>query len=300
MRTSNFTYLVKQGLKSIWHNRLMSFASFCILMVSLLLIGLSLLVGFSLGIVIDNLEEKNEVHLYVDREADKTVLSRIKETLDSNQFVLSYVIKTKEEAWIEMQDRIPDFKELFEYLEEIPLPDTFIVTVNDITKMDVASRQFAAIPGVASINAPQDYAQFLVSMRTTLTIIGSAVLAALILVCLVIVYNSARTSVFARRKEINIMKYVGATNSFIKLPFFIEGVTIGILAGVASWGLTKFAYEALMSVFSNDLTIWSMLGLMNIINFSDVIWIVLGLNCLAGAVLGAAGTLLSMGKHLKV
>ena len=122
----------------------------------------------------------------------------------------------------------------------------------------------------------------------------------MILVCLVIVYNSARTSVFARRKEINIMKYVGATNSFIKLPFFIEGVTIGILAGVVSWGLTKFAYEALMSVFSNDLTIWSMLGLMNIINFSDVIWIVLGLNCLAGAVLGAAGTLLSMGKHLKV
>lgn len=300
MKTSNFTYLIKQGLAAVWHNRLMSFASFCILMVSLLLVGVSLLVGLSLGVVIDNLEEKNEVHLYVEQGADDAALSHIQQTLDSNQFVQRYVLKTKEQAWEEMKERIPDFEELFDYLNEITLPDTFIVTINDITKMDVATRQLSAITGVESITAPQDYAQFLVSMRTTLSIIGTAVLFALVVVCLVIVYNSARASVFARRKEISIMKYVGATNSFIKLPFFIEGVFIGILAGVVSWLLTGLGYDALMSVFSEDLTIWSMLGLMNIIDFSQVTWIVLGMNCFAGAVLGAAGTLFSMGKHLRV
>ena len=75
---------------------------------------------------------------------------------------------------------------------------------------------------------------------------------------------------------------------------------IGILAGVASWGLTKLAYEAVVSFFSEDITIWQVLGLVNVIPFDSVTWIVLGLNCLAGALLGALGTVFSMGKHLKV
>ena len=299
MKGSNFSYLVKQGVVAVWHNRLMSFASFCIIMVSLLLIGLSVLIGTDIGIVIGNIEEKNEMLVYTENISDEQ-LTHIDEVLKSNQYVAKVVFYSKEEAGEDQKAKMEEYSDLFDSLAENPMPDTFRVTVNDLSKVQELQQQFSAIEGVESVTAPYDFASTLVSLKTTLTIIGSAVLVALITVCLVIVYNSARTSVFARRKEIGIMKSVGATNSFIKIPFFIEGMFIGILSGIASWLLTMVTYDAIIGFFAEDISIWKILGLVNVIQFSDVTWIVLGLNCLAGAVLGALGTVFSMGKHLKV
>ena len=130
--------------------------------------------------------------------------------------------------------------------------------------------------------------------------IATAVLIALVVVSVVIVSNAIRTSVFARRNEINIMKYVGATNGFIKAPFFVEGMFIGILAGAAAWGLTWLVYDSVFSLFSEDMTLWQMFGFFDLIPFNDIMWTVLAVNCVAGALLGAVGTVISTGKHLKV
>ncbi|MGN0596689.1 MAG: cell division protein FtsX [Ruminiclostridium sp.] len=304
MKGSNFSYLVKQGVVSVWHNRMMSFASFCIMMVSLLLIGLSVLIAMDINIVIGSAEEKNEVLVYVDYKTDQTTLNHIEDVIRSNDNVSNVVFYSADEAWADEQEEMSryssEYSKLFDYLDENPMPHTFKVTIADLTRINTTAEQFRSIDGIESVTAPYDYATFLVSMRTTLGLIGGAVLIALIVVCVVIVYNSTRTSVFSRRKEISIMKYVGATNSFIKIPFFIEGMFIGVLAGAASWGLTKLAYEAVVSFFSEDITLWQVLGLANLIPFESVTWIVLGLNCLAGALLGALGTVFSMGKHLKV
>ena len=299
MRGSNFSYLIKQGIVAVWRNRLMSFASFCIIMVSLLLISLCVLLALDISIVIEGAEDKNEMLVYVDN-ASEDQLVRIEETIKSHSYVAAVVFYSKEEAWEEQKAEMEDYAELFEALRENPMPDTFRVTLSDLTKIETARDTFSAIEGVESVSAPYDFASVLVSLRTTLSIIAGAMLLALVVVCIVIVYNSARTSVFARRKEIGIMKSVGATNSFIKFPFFIEGMFIGVVAGAVSWFLTKLAYEALVSFFAEDLTIWQVLGLVNVIQFDEIIWIVLGANCLAGAFLGATGTLFSMGKHLKV
>ena len=299
MKGSNFRYLIRQGIASVWHNRMMSFASFCIIMVSLLLISLCVLVAFDISIVIEGAEDKNEMLVYVDG-ADEAQLVRIEEKIKSHSYVAAVVFYSKEEAWEEQKAELEDYAELFEALRDNPMPDTFRVTLSDLTMIETARDTFAAIDGVESVSAPYDFASVLVSLRTTLSIIAGSLLLALVIVCIVIVYNSARTSVFARRREIGIMKSVGATNSFIKFPFFIEGMFIGVVAGAVSWALTKLSYEALVSFFAEDLTIWQVLGLVNVIQFDDVMWIVLGANCVAGAFLGATGTLFSMGKHLKV
>ncbi len=195
---------------------------------------------------------------------------------------------------------MPDYADVLNALKENPMPDTFRVTIKDISQIDEAKRTFEAVDGVSEVSAPYDFASVLVSLRTTLGIIGGAMLIALVIVCIVIVYNASRTSVFARRKEIGIMKSVGATNAFIKFPFFIEGMFIGVIAGGVAWLLTKVSYEALISFFAEDLTIWKVLGLSNIIPFSEIMWYLLAFNCLAGALLSAIGTVFSMGKHLKV
>ncbi len=301
MRGSNFSYLVKQGIVSVWHNRMMSFASFCIMMVSLLLIGLAALFAVDIGIIIGNVEDKNEVIVFVETDATSTDITHITDVLNSNIYKQSVRFKSKEEAWDEYREKMgEDYYLLFDYLGDNPMPNTFIVTLNDITKIDTIVTEFKQISGVEKVSAPYDFANFLVSIRTTFTVIGGAVLIALIVVCLVIVYNTARTSVYSRRMEISIMKHVGATNSFIKFPFFIEGMFIGIIAGGVSWLLTKLAYESVISLFLGDVTILKVLGLVNIIPFDTVNWYVLAANCILGALLGAVGTIFSMGKHLRV
>lgn len=299
MRGSNFSYLAKQGLVSVWRNRMMSFGSFCIIMVSLLLISLAVLIGFDINRVIGNAEEKSEILVYVD-DADEADLTRIEERIRASADVSNITFYSKEEAWEQKKQEYEDFEELFDAITENPLPDTFRVTLADISQINAAKTQFELIDGVESVSAPYDYAQVLISLRTTLSVIGVAVMAALIIVCIVIVYNAERTSVFVRRKEIGIMKSVGATNFFIKFPFFIEGMFIGIIAGAAAWILTKFSYEALVSLFAGDITIWQIMGLVNLVSFDDIMWIALLLNCAAGALLGALGTIFSMRKHLKV
>lgn len=299
MRGSNFSYLVKQGVVSVWRNRLMSFASFCIIMVSLLLISIAVLIAADINVVIGTAEDKNEILVYVD-DADEQRLVKIEESLKNNGYTSQVVFYSKEEAFEAKKEEMKDYADVLNALKENPMPDTFRVTIKDISLMDEAKRTFEAIEGVSEVSAPYDFASVLVSLKTTLGIIGGAMLVALVVVCIVIVYNASRSSVFARRKEIGIMKMVGATNSFIKLPFFIEGMFIGILAGAVSWFLTKIAYEALISFFAGDLTIWQVLGLSNVIPFSDVMWYLLAFNCAAGAILSAIGTIFSMGKHLKV
>ena len=172
--------------------------------------------------------------------------------------------------------------------------------VKDLSKIRHVVNAVNDIEGVEQTKAPYDFASVLVQIRNTFTLIGGAVLVALVVVSIVIVSNSIRTSVFARRNEISIMRYVGATSGFIKAPFFVEGMFIGILAGAAAWGLTWLIYDSVFALFSADLTVWQMFGFYGLTPFEDIMWYVLAVNCAAGALLGAVGTVFSTGKYLKV
>jgi cell division transport system permease protein len=296
MRWSNFTWLVKKGINSVWYNRLMSFATFCVLLVSLLMVGLASLTAVNINVILSYIEEQNEVLVY----SEDPDIARITRTLQDNRNVTRVQFKSKEVAWAEYKQEHPDAQPIYEKMEFNPMPDTYIVTISDLTRIKTAVREFSEIEGVLKVTAPHDFAEFLIGVRNTLTVIGGAIILALIAVCLVIIYNSSRASVFARRQEINIMKYVGATNAFVRFPFFIEGMFVGVLAGIASWGLTGLAYNSIVAMFGADLTLWQALGLGNLIGFETITWIVLIANCAAGAILCATGIIMSMGKHLKV
>lgn len=300
MRMSNFNYLVRRGVGSVFRNGMMSIASFSVLLVSLLLMGLGVLVAMDLNIVLSNIEEKNEIDVYVYGDVSDDVLNHITDALNANPNRLGVVFYSKEQAWEDKQNEMPEMAELFEYLPENPMPHTFRVTVKDISRIAETAEEFRTIEGVEKVSAPYDFASALVDIRNTLSIIASAILVAMIITSIIIIYNAIRSSVFSRKKEINIMKVVGATNSFVKIPFFIEGMFIGVAAGAASWFVTKLTYEALVQLFEGDITIWRIFGLVNIIQFDDVMWYMLAANCLLGAFLGAIGTIISTGKYVKV
>jgi cell division transport system permease protein len=160
--------------------------------------------------------------------------------------------------------------------------------------------QIETFDNVESVKSPTQFADVLVSIKNIMMIIMGAIIAALIIVCLIIISNTTRASVFARRKEINIMKYVGATNGFIRIPFFIEGMMVGIAAAIVALVFTKFAYEGVYNIFKNDMSLWSILGIDNLYPFSAMFLRVTVSYLVAGALIGAIGTSISAGRHLKV
>lgn len=300
MRTSNVTYLVKKGISSVWKNLLMSFASFSILMVSLLLVGCSVLMMMNVNTIMKNIEDTNEIAIYLNEGIAQKQVDHIRSVLEKNDQITEVTYRSKEEALADFRSNMAEYSELLDYLEENPMPETFLVRVDDISKIRQVVVEINSIEGVEKVQAPYDFASILIEIRNTFSIIAGAVLIALVIVSIVIVSNTIRTSVFARRTEISIMRYVGATSGFIKTPFFVEGMFIGILAGAAAWGLTWVVYDAVFSLFSTDLTLWQMFGFYGLIPFDDIMWIVLAVNCAAGALLGAVGTVFSTGKYLKV
>ena len=298
MRTSNATYLVKKGISSVWKNFLMSFASFSILMVSLLLVSCALLMMMNVNRIMSNIEDTNEITIYLQENVTDKQVEHIKSVLDKNNELTDVRYYSKEEALADFRNDMAEYSELLDYLDENPMPETFLVRVKDLSDIRRVVSSISGLDGVEQVKAPYDFASVLVHIRNTFSIIGGAVLIALVAVS--IVSNSIRTSVYARRNEINIMRYVGATSGFIKTPFFVEGMFIGILAGAASWGLCWLVYDAVFSLFSTDLTLWQMFGFYGFTPFQDIMWIVLAANCAAGALLGAVGTVISTGRHIKV
>jgi len=300
MRTSNVTYLVKKGISSIWKNFMMSFASFCILMVSLLLVSCAVLLMMNVNTIMSNIEDTNEITIYLKEDISDKQVEHIKSVLEKNKDITDVQYYSKEQALEDFRDNMAEYSELLDYLDKNPMPETFLVRVKDLSKIRHVVNTINDIEGVEQTKAPYDFASVLVQIRNTFSVIGSAVLIALVVVSIVIVSNSIRTSVFARRNEISIMRYVGATSGFIKAPFFVEGMFIGILSGAAAWGLTWLIYDSVFALFSADLTVWQMFGFYGLTPFSDIMWYVLAVNCAAGALLGAVGTVFSTGKYLKV
>lgn len=301
MRASSAKYLVGQGVKSIWTNRMMSFASFCIILVSLLMVGISVLSSINFTRVISGIEDQSEAAVTITDNIGKEKQDALKKQIEGLPNVASVTFYSKDEAWESMKaDMSDEQQDLFRYADENPLPDTFRVTVKDIKMMSDTALQIEMFENVDSVKSPTQFADVLVSIKNIISIIMTAVIAALIVVCLIIISNTTRASVFARRKEINIMKYVGATNTFIRIPFFIEGMIVGIIAAAAALVLTKFAYESVFTIFKNDMNLWSILGVNNLIPFSRMAKQVTVSYLAVGALIGAVGTSFSAGKHLKV
>lgn len=305
MRISSFRYLLKQGFRNIWTNRMMSFASFCVLLVSMLLIGFSLLFIANINMFIGSVEDRNEVIIFLNDDVSDERIEEMNNALVQMDNISKVSFYSKEQAWEDMKADIPNANELFAYIDgegqESPLIDAFRIRVTDIDNMSATLMEINKMSDIYDIRSPGDFIDILSGLKSMIAIISVIVLLALMVVSLVIIYNTTRASVDFRKKEINIMKYVGATNTFIKIPFFIEGMLMGILAGGIATLLTWLGYRELTELLMRDTTIWSVFNVSSFIPLEGTLLIAMALCYVAsGAVIGAIGTVMSTGKYLKV
>ncbi|MDE6087101.1 MAG: permease-like cell division protein FtsX [Oscillospiraceae bacterium] len=301
MKVSGVHYLVGQGIENIWKNRMMAFASFCALLVSLVLVGISILAYQNLDSMIGGAESQNEVIVYLDEDTSADEINQIGNEIYQMQNIADVMFYSKEEAYQDWEDQMADYGILFESLgDDNPLIDSFRIQVKDIRYMNKTVSQLEHLDHIYKVRAPYDFVAIVTQLRTILTWVMSALILAMIFVSIVIISNTARTSVYSRREEIQIMKYVGATNAFIRLPFFIEGMITGFFAGCGALVITWVVYDAVSGVLQNQVALLNVIGVGSMIRFDAIYLPVAFAYLLGGALLGAVGSALSTRKYINV
>lgn len=277
----------------------MAFASFCVLLVSLLLVGISVLFYININAVIGSIEDKNEVIVYLLDETDDARIEEIGKQLTAMDNVSAVTLYSREEAFADLKASMNDYTQVFESLgDDNPLPDAYRIRVNDIAQMEETVAAANAIPDVEYVSAPDSFVELLTELRRVIAIIAIAIIIALLIVSMVIISNTTRASVFARRREISIMQSVGATKAFIRFPFFVEGMVNGFMAGAVATLLTWFTYDSLVDMLGN-FNVLSTIGLGSIIPYESIaIWVAVAY-ILAGSLIGALGSVFSTRAHLK-
>ncbi|MEG0305173.1 MAG: permease-like cell division protein FtsX [Oscillospiraceae bacterium] len=305
MKFSSFKYLVKQGWHNMIANRLMTFASFGVLTACLVITGVAMLLSMNLNAYMAYLGSQTAVEAFLEDTVDSPARDALEQTIKAMPEQSEYVYISKEAAVEEMGEIMDDDKELLKEYSGAnnpgnPFPASFRVFARDPADVPVLAQKLTAMPGVYHVETPSEMSTVLSNMKKIVNFGGWGLIIALGVVSVVVISNTIRLTVFARRKEINIMKFVGATNSFIRLPFFVEGMTVGALSGALSTIIVLGSYSAVLRYLTTPDAAWLSFFTKTVLPVGDV-WAFIFVGFIAfGVIIGSIGTTSSIRKHLKV
>lgn len=301
MKWSSFRYLTKQGLHNLRANRLMSLASIGVLTACLLLTGIAGLFSANVNSLVEYLGDQNETVVYLDQSLSDEQLASVDQTLRSMPGLAAVTYVSQEEVLETYKGYMSEYADLFnDFEEDNPFHANYRVVLEDLNRMDEMIAQLEQIDGVYSVSAPTQLSSVFLTIQRAVTYAGWALVAVLALVSVVVISNTIRLTVFARRKEINIMKYVGATNGFIRWPFFVEGTSVGLISGLLAAGLVIGAYALVVDKVGAMSGFWGPILGSCLLSVGQVWPIVLGAFLIFGVIIGSIGTATSIRKYLEV
>lgn len=288
-----FGYLVKEGFKNVWSNRIMSIASVCVLVSCLILTGAAELLSLNVEKVVDSVGQSNETTVYLKDSVSELEAVYIGKDIEKIDNVTSVRFYSKDDAFETYREELGD--ELFERISEEsnPLPDSYIVAMDDLSLYEDTIKKIQAVDGVDTISNRSDIAKKLTDISNLVNMICIWVVIALVIISLFIIANTIRATMYSRRFEISIMKSVGATNSFVRLPFLVEGMIIGLISAIVATGCISFLYNAGMNAVEQFIPFKS-------IPLTDVIVFVAAAYLIAGVLIGFFGSFISIRKYLKM
>lgn len=301
MRYSVFGYLIGEGFRNVFKNKKSTIASIIIMCATMFVFGIFFLVGENVNHITKTIEEQQGMEVFIYDEATETQTTELGNQIRSMNYVNTVTYKTKEEALDQMKRMFKDKKGYLETYEGEgnPFKASYVVTLTDLTKLEEVQNQIEQSPIVANIKTRPDTVNALIQIADGIKLISIIILVILILISIFIITNTIKLTVHARRKEISIMKYVGATNSFIRWPFMVEGMIIGLISAIISMLLLGGAYnvvsneieQALVSLRGADVLLLPMSDMFGTL---IIVYLVLGLG------IGALGSAISMRKYLEV
>ena len=293
---NSFIYNVKQGFTQIFRNRGMSLASIFSILAMLFILGIFFAILVNLNLFTEVVKQDyDQVEIFMEDTASQEQIDQAMDKLDTFEGVNGVAYRTKDEALDIMKERWGESGYLLDSLGENPLPASILISVDSIEDATAVSEYADTLEGVEDIQYYQETVDKLTSVTNGLQIGALVVMAFLIIVCVVVVSNTIKLTVFARAREIRIMKYVGATNWFIRGPFMAEGIMIGIIAAVVASGLMTLLYSNVVKLIGTQVIAIVSSPLISTGYMAGnmiVIFLALGIS------IGAWGSIVSMRKFL--
>ena len=295
MRINNFFYLIKEGVKGIFKHGFMSFAAVCVTVACLLIVGSFSILMYNVNIMVEDLNQTNEVLAYVDSGLTEAEAKSIGTKINMIENVLQADFISREEA---LQKFIKDHQEdeAFSGVEAEDLRHRFRVILEDNAFIEETAAQIDDLPGVVKIRAEYELAQGFSTLQQVLQLVSTAIIAVLLVVSLLIISNTVKLAMYDRKDEIAIMKMVGATNGFIRLPFVVEGFTLGMLGAALAFGMEWGLYDALVDKIATV----DALQLFTFVPFQHVLVPMIGTFAFAGFFVGILGSWTSIRKFMNV
>jgi len=291
MKRYNIFYFIGQALSGLWRNGVMSVASIAVLMSCLVVIGGFTVLVMTIDVNLEQFGLINEIVVYCHEDATEEEILSVGDQIRKLDNIESVTRVTKEEGLAQMKQENDVYEDVSEELN--PLPDKYVITFIDTEKVPNLTYQLNLIEGITKVNDRLELAAKIENVKSAVMLVFVWFLAILAVVSVFIIINTIKLSVFSRRKEISIMRYIGATNWFITLPFVFEGIFIGIASGIGSFFILKFGYSAISSGAASDIQ------MISLVSFADISGTVLLGAIGIGVLTGVLGGLISLGKYLK-
>jgi len=298
VKIHTFKYFVRDTARSIKRNTLMSIASVVSVIAALVILGIFLVIALNIQHMTNDMESQLELKVFVEKDATEEQKDQLEELLKADSRITEIRFESKDEALQKMSENLEQYQGILQGLEgDNPLPESFILRVSDAAEIRQVSDSVSELDGVDYINYGEGYVDALMKFNDFTNMLSLAVLLILTGISVFIIYNTIKLTLFSRRKEISIMKYVGATNWYIRVPFIIEGGVLGLTGAVLAILVVRNIYYYLLGAVSGQSAL--IMG----VSFAPPEAVLPSITLyfmIYGLIVGAAGSLFSITKFLDV
>ena len=301
VKYSIFGYLIGEGFRNFLKNKKSTAASIIIMCATMFIFGIFFLIGENINYIMEQVQSEQAMQIFIDLESTPEEEKQLEQKIKNTQYVNTVEYISQEQALNEVKSWSSGLDDVLGDLvvgDYIPFKASFVITLTDLTKNEEVQNQIQTYENVAKITAGNDTVNTLVKIANGIRTATGVILILLVLISIFIIANTIKLTVHARRKEISIMKYVGATNGFIRWPFMVEGIIIGVVSALISVSILGLAYNFIAGKLVGSSMI-NLIGL-NLLTFTDMFTLLFGIYIIMGIGIGAIGSAISMKKYLEV
>ncbi|MBP3255476.1 MAG: permease-like cell division protein FtsX [Clostridia bacterium] len=295
-----FSYLIGEGFKNVFKNKKSTGASLMIMCATMMIFGLFFLIGQNVNYMLREIESEQGMQVFIKKEATEIEIEKLKQDIQKIEYVSTTKYVSKEEAFNIVKERYSEYGRFLEGydIDRNPFKASYVVTLTDLSKSEEVRTQIEKLDSVNNIEMRDKTINALVTIANGVRWISFGILVILIFISIFIISNTIKLTVHARRKEISIMKYVGATNSFIRWPFIVEGIIIGVVAAMISILILGVSYNIIIGKIMES-SITNMISI-TLLPFSEIVELVIVVYLGLGIGIGSIGSIISMRKYLEV
>ncbi len=298
MKYNRLGYLIGEGFSNVFKNKKSTMASIIIMCATMIIFGLFLIIGENVNHFVDNLKLQQGFQVFMKEDATQEEMDKVKEDIRALDGISTIEFVSKEQGLNTMKEKLKDEKGVLDGFNVQKIKASYIVKVTDLERSKTIQSEVEKIDNVVKITNSNETAMKLISIAKVIRIATGVILLLLIIISTFIISNTIKLTVHSRRKEISIMKYVGATNSFIRWPFIVEGIVIGIISSIISIIIVGGTYNIITTKMAESDFI-RVMG-MNLVGLNEMLTSIILVYLILGIGIGTVGSVVSMRKYLKV